>query len=556
MRKVFIVKHIRIVSIAMALFLLTPIACSTVTPSGPPRNALLVNVVANPSLQAWLDTAVETFNAEKNTTQAGDTIYIQVAYLEAGQAVLDITAGKTSPDIWLPDDPVWAAILADQGNSSLQSDCLSVASSPLVIAMWRPVAESLGWPGRDLGWLDIGSLAADPSSWAYYSGGQFGPVLRLGHTHPGLSASGASTMLAVVQSAQLTNTAVSVADVQKPIVQASVSAFESAVSWFSNDTNLLGSTMRSRGITYLGAAVMYESSVVQYGMGDPEIVAIYPFEGTFVATHPACLNQSSPAPQQEAAAIFRSYLTGETAQRLALAQGLRPVNPLVPVGMPLDAAHGVDSTQPAIVFEPADMQTIYAVQQLWQSSRKKINLVMLIDTSGSMEGQKLRNVQAAAGQFVNQMGSQDYLTLIAFSNENPRLLLDHMQIDQARDVANQAIRDLVAGGNTPLYDALGYAAEELAKTNSSQVSNVLVVLTDGKDTGSKRFAFNSELIETVMANDTTVFTIAYGSDADEKMLSNLAVQANGNFYLGNEANIATIYEEMSAGFGGSVGIGR
>ena len=53
-----------------------------------------------------------------------------------------------------------------------------------------------------LGWLDIGSLAADPSAWAYYSGGQFqGDVLRLGHTHPGLSGSGASTLLAIVQAA-------------------------------------------------------------------------------------------------------------------------------------------------------------------------------------------------------------------------------------------------------------------------------------------------------------------------------------------------------------------
>jgi hypothetical protein len=58
------------------------------------------------------------------------------------------------------------------------------------------------------------------------------------------------------------------------------------------------------------------------------------------------------------------------------------------------------------------------------------------------------------------------------------------------------------------------------------------------------------------ANDTTVFTIAYGNDADEDVLSQLAYGANGNFFLGDEASIAAIYEEMSAAFGGSVGIGR
>ena len=43
---------------------------------------------------------------------------------------------------------------------------------------------------------------------------------------------------------------------------------------------------------------MYENTVAQYGGGDPAIVPIYPFEGTFVATHPACVSDSAPADQQ------------------------------------------------------------------------------------------------------------------------------------------------------------------------------------------------------------------------------------------------------------------
>jgi hypothetical protein len=53
-----------------------------------------------------------------------------------------------------------------------------------------------------------------------------------------------------------------------------------------------------------------------------------------------------------------------------------------------------------------------------------------------------------------------------------------------------------------------------------------------------------------------VFTIAYGSDADQRILKDLALQTNGKFYLGTEANIDEIYQEMSAAFGGAVGIGR
>jgi uncharacterized protein YegL len=87
-------------------------------------------------------------------------------------------------------------------------------------------------------------------------------------------------------------------------------------------------------------------------------------------------------------------------------------------------------------------------------------------------------------------------------------------------------------------------------------ANALVVLTDGEDTASRTYQFNDNLIQAATVNGTTVFTIAYGSGADERTLQSIADQANGNFYKGDEASIAAIYEEMSAAFGGSVGVGR
>jgi Ca-activated chloride channel family protein len=115
---------------------------------------------------------------------------------------------------------------------------------------------------------------------------------------------------------------------------------------------------------------------------------------------------------------------------------------------------------------------------------------------------------------------------------------------------------LQANGYTTLYDAIGDATTIIAATNSSQTSNAIVVLTDGMDTASTRYRFDQDLMETAAAHDTTVFTIAYGDDADENILSELALGTNGNFYQGDEASIAAIYQEMSAAFGGGVGVGR
>jgi Ca-activated chloride channel family protein len=540
----------------LALALILPmIACSVFTQEGPPSNALVIDVVTNTALTPWLEEAVGAFNDDKFKTEAGERIYIQLVSLDAGQAVTSIVAGQENPALWIPDEAVWVDVMTQEGNQAFQGDCVSVAESPLVIAMWRPLAESLGWPGRKLGWLDIGSIAADPSAWAYYSGGQYGPSLRLGHTHPGLSNTGMETLLAVVQSAQSAVEAVSVEDIQEPIVQASVGAFEGAVSWFSKNTDTLGATMRDRGAQYLGAAIVYESTVLYYGEGDPDIVPIYPFEGTFMATHPACVNSGLNDQEVEAARILREFLLDEESQEMAVEVGLRTVSgQLIAAGV-LGENGRIDTSQPEVLFEAPDVDVVYAIQELWQSARRDVSLVMLLDVSGSMEGDKILNVQSAAQQFVKQMGDDDYITLIAFA-DNPDILIYHEKVEDVRDLAITNIADLIAWGDTTLYDAIADGASVIASTTSSQRSNVLVVLTDGMDTASTRYLFDQELVDLAAGNNTTIFTIAYGSDADEDLLESLATQANGNFYLGDEASIAEIYDEMSAGFGGTVGVGR
>ena len=545
----------RSILLVIAILALTMIACRLTASDGPPRNAVTIGLTASSNLRPWLESAVGEFNDGKTKVASGKPIYVWLDLVESGQAVSSMAGGGPLPELWVPDDPVWVTLLADRGDTSFQGNCISLAESPLVIAMWRPVAEALGWPGRSLGWLDVGSLAADPSAWTYYSGGQFGETLRLGHTHPGLSASGVSTLLAIVQAAESKQEAVGVDDIQQPIVQASVSAFEAAVSWFSASTDDLGQAMSERGISYLGAAVMYESTVVSYGSGEPSMVPIYPFEGTFVATYPACLNTSADAETQEAAILFRDYLLGEEVQTMAVAKGLRPVTESALPDEPPYGELGVDWGQPDIVFGPPSVDTVYAVQSLWQSARKNVNLVMLFDTSGSMSGRKIEGAQQAAMQFVEQMGDDDLITIVAFSDV-PTTITLHEQVGDARSEVVQSIAGLQAHSDTALYDAIGDAATIIADTTSSRASNVILLLTDGLDTNSSRYQLDEHLIEMAAGNDTTVFAVAYGNDADEDVLSDIALRTNGNFYLGDEASISAIYQEMSAAFGGTVGVGR
>ena len=58
------------------------------------------------------------------------------------------------------------------------------------------------------------------------------------------------------------------------------------------------------------------------------------------------------------------------------------------------------------------------------------------------------------------------------------------------------------------------------------------------------------------AANASVYTIAYGEDADRTTMSNIALATNGIAYTGDINTIADIYAEISAAFGGSLGIGR
>lgn len=528
-------------------------------PSGPPANAALVNITASSAVSPWLSDAALRFSKASIKTKSGKPVWPVVTVAEAGQAIGDWQAkgGAPAAAMWMPDAPVWTDVANGRKITVFKDDCVSLASSPLVIAMWRPIAEALGYPARNIGWLDLSSLAADASAWAYYSGGQYGKTFRLAHTHPGLAGSGAGTLLAVAQAARQQTQPVSPADIKTAILQASVTAFESGVVLFAPTTEGLGNTLRDRGPEYLSAAILYESTVATVASRDKadDIIPIYPFEGTFMATFPACVSASAPAETQEAARLFRDWLLKDEAQKMAVTAGLRSVNPALNQGGPLTAAAGFDLAQPKITFGAPQAASLDAVQELWKSARKPVNLTMILDTSGSMAGAKIDSMKAAAETFLQQMNTEDYLTLISFST-NISVRIQNKKVKDARADAITVVRGLKADSNTSLYDAIGEGAAQIQRSNSPFRSNVMVVLTDGQDTSSKKYRYDAELVKIASANNTSLYTVAYGKDADANILGGLARQSNGNFYQGTEANIASIYQDMSTAFGGGAGLGR
>ncbi|MFO8052270.1 MAG: VWA domain-containing protein, partial [Thermoplasmatota archaeon] len=130
------------------------------------------------------------------------------------------------------------------------------------------------------------------------------------------------------------------------------------------------------------------------------------------------------------------------------------------------------------------------------TSRKDIDLVMMLDTSGSMDDdgwdssigddQPIGDMKIAAKNVVDQLTPDDRLALYTFSYSSPlqRLPFTYMTQEE-RESAKELIDDLSANGWTPLWDSVGetinYAVNHQRTTD---VYTAAITLTDGDDYGS------------------------------------------------------------------------
>lgn len=109
---------------------------------------------------------------------------------------------------------------------------------------------------------------------------------------------------------------------------------------------------------------------------------------------------------------------------------------------------------------------------------KPANVVLVIDTSGSMSEGQLADAQRAANRFAESLGNGASIAIVAFSDK-PEIVTGFTS--DSAEIKN-AIASLTASGETSLYDALVAAAKLVPASSGTRRS--IVVLSDGGDTVS------------------------------------------------------------------------
>jgi Ca-activated chloride channel family protein len=317
--------------------------------------------------------------------------------------------------------------------------------------------------------------------------------------------------------------------------------------------------MFERGPSYLSAAVMYENLVVAQeskrlaGQSDQlAVVAIYPKEGTFWSNHPyAILNAPWVTDEQrEAAEDFEAFLLEEAQQRKAIELGFRPADPSIPLSAPLDAQHGVDPTQPQTVLEVPAAEVITGIQTLWREVKKPVDLVVVMDVSGSMGGEKITAARSSLLQFVDILDDRDRLQIMLFSKEVIGLT-PLSPLGEKRDEVRRRVSGIVESGDTRLYGAIQKAYDGLLAKGDPDHIRAMVVLSDGENT------IRDVTLDQLLANiggqseagtAPKIFTIAFGDDADREVLERIAETTGGKQYDSDPQTINQVYAMIATFF--------
>jgi tight adherence protein B len=168
--------------------------------------------------------------------------------------------------------------------------------------------------------------------------------------------------------------------------------------------------------------------------------------------------------------------------------------------------------------------------------RDPMEIVVVLDTSGSMAGDPLEKAREGARGFVEQLPETVRFGLVAFGSEPETLA----PIGTSRTEIGELLSSLVAEGETALYDAIVTAAA--AFDPESGARRVIVVLSDGADTVSD--ATLGEALDAIGELDIDVRAVALQtSETDHAALGQLAsgsvVTAEGT------ADLAAAYEEVA-----------
>ena len=180
--------------------------------------------------------------------------------------------------------------------------------------------------------------------------------------------------------------------------------------------------------------------------------------------------------------------------------------------------------------------------------RADANILVVADTTSSMEGRKISRVREAIIDFVDVIDDPgEYIGLLDFDTTTtvviPLQAKAHSEL-----LWEDAVRSLDADGDTAFYDAVARAVDLLASSAVEGRANIVIALTDGVDNSSVMSA--DSLIEHIQRSRTPVivYLLGFGADADMLTLERIAEETGGAALPATDDNLGLIFGVLNTLF--------
>lgn len=222
----------------------------------------------------------------------------------------------------------------------------------------------------------------------------------------------------------------------------------------------------------------------------------------------------------------------------------------------------LDIGDDSISFSTAKLGVFGVVQKsAWYEAQNKLlpairtdstpyyNVIMAMDTSGSMSGEKIKTSIDVSTKFVDVLANDDYFSLISFA-DYPTVLFPRAKLvendgtDNRSAIKYNVLVGLYPTGGTDIDLALQTAVNECI--NDPKYKNLIVLVSDGQSYVSE------ETLEAVKNKSAVVVAVGIGSDVDSTLMQQIASTTGGSYiYCEDASDLQDAFLALQSGYIGS-----
>lgn len=177
-----------------------------------------------------------------------------------------------------------------------------------------------------------------------------------------------------------------------------------------------------------------------------------------------------------------------------------------------------------------------------QGERPAANVALVIDKSGSMQGERIERAKEAAVMAVQGLSADDIVAVIAFDNTIEVVTPATKVTD--KEAITRAIRTIRPGGSTGLFAGVSKGAQEVRKFLAKTRVNRVILLSDGQANSGPSSPSELGQLGAMLGRDgISVTTIGLGNGYNEDLMTQLAGYSDGNHaFAQNSADLARIFQ--------------